>query len=489
MLTQCRSQWGKWRSSSARSGRRHRSGGSRTHAVREPRPSLDGMEGGASANGAAAAAGEAQHEAVTTPGASLPAASPPASPGALGGGAAARRAEGDTALVAFSGGTAFNGVVKSLKQWTHTVAHVLPVSDDGGSTAEIVRVLGGPAVGDIRSRCLRLSDDATTEARAVRALLGHRLPRESGEARLEWYEIVEGRSPLWDGVSAPYKHTIRSFLVHFHSQILRHATEHFEFANGSIGNFFFAGARIFFRSLDAAIFLYCRVSGIPPETEVLPVTSANNILTLGAELENGTLVRGQSEISHPATHSTIVDKSSGDALPSPVRRVLYLSTEGDDAQGLHEVFPSVNEGVISSLLGADAVVYGIGSLYTSICPCLILQGVGEAIAERNCAKVLMLNGAYDRETDGMKASDVVAAITSALNRQHTRGQVPALDHSPGDYVTALIAPEDGELRVDRKKLERMGVRNIVTVRARDGYYDPDALVNALKGVVALQKAV
>ena len=37
------------------------------------------------------------------------------------------------------------------------------MSDDGGSTAEIVRVLGGPAVGDIRSRCLRLADDSNTE--------------------------------------------------------------------------------------------------------------------------------------------------------------------------------------------------------------------------------------------------------------------------------------------------------------------------------------
>jgi hypothetical protein len=40
------------------------------------------------------------------------------------------------------GGTAFNGVVEELKKVTTRVAHVLPVSDDGGSTAEIVRVLG-----------------------------------------------------------------------------------------------------------------------------------------------------------------------------------------------------------------------------------------------------------------------------------------------------------------------------------------------------------
>ena len=50
-----------------------------------------------------------------------------------------------------------------LRTFTTRVAHVLPVSDDGGSTAEIVRVLGGPAVGDIRSRCLRLADDRDAE--------------------------------------------------------------------------------------------------------------------------------------------------------------------------------------------------------------------------------------------------------------------------------------------------------------------------------------
>ena len=59
-----------------------------------------------------------------------------------------------------------------LRSLTTCVAHVLPVSDDGGSTAEIVRVLGGPAVGDIRSRCLRLADDSNAEVRPA----GDKLP-------------------------------------------------------------------------------------------------------------------------------------------------------------------------------------------------------------------------------------------------------------------------------------------------------------------------
>lgn len=207
-------------------------------------------------------------------------------------------------LVVFSGGTAFNGVAGlflfilsdaciltqplplflrrkmspftgHLQQLTQRVAHVLPVSDDGGSTAEIVRVLGGPAVGDIRSRCLRLADDTNEEVRpfwqepgmcvytlleghqhvslaktslgqtlqslalqaeAVRSLLAHRLPGSSpAAAKAEWHDIVDGEHDLWRGVSEPYKHTIRAFLVYFNTQIQRQATERFNFRNGSVG--------------------------------------------------------------------------------------------------------------------------------------------------------------------------------------------------------------------------------------------------------------
>jgi hypothetical protein len=90
------------------------------------------------------------------------------------------------ALVVFSGGTAFNSLAGQLRQLTTRVAHVLPVSDDGGSTAEIVRVLGGPAVGDIRSRCLRLADDHGGEVghmlrpRAARAITRSRAQQLEG---------------------------------------------------------------------------------------------------------------------------------------------------------------------------------------------------------------------------------------------------------------------------------------------------------------------
>ena len=42
-----------------------------------------------------------------------------------------------------SGGTGGNAICSAFDD----VCHVLPVSDDGGSSSEIIRVLGGPSIG------------------------------------------------------------------------------------------------------------------------------------------------------------------------------------------------------------------------------------------------------------------------------------------------------------------------------------------------------
>ena len=39
----------------------------------------------------------------------------------------------------------------------------------------------------------------------------------------------------------------------------------------------------------------------------------------------------------------------------------------------HEVFPAPNAAVLAEVAGADAIIYAMGSLYTSICPSLVLQ--------------------------------------------------------------------------------------------------------------------
>ena len=135
---------------------------------------------------------------------------------------------------------------------------------------------------------------------------------------------------------------IRAFLVHFHNQVLqahngvRQSRSHpgFDFTGGSIGNFFFAGARTFFGSLPAAIFLFSKVAGIPSGSRVLPAVISEDRILLGAELRDGTRIRGQYCISHPQPkqqqrrHKQVVKKGPGDTMSSlhssPISKITYL---------------------------------------------------------------------------------------------------------------------------------------------------------------------
>jgi 2-phospho-L-lactate transferase/gluconeogenesis factor (CofD/UPF0052 family) len=110
-------------------------------------------------------------------------------------------------VVVISGGTAANSLVSAFASLAgpSQLTYVLPIrssphfptftdgSDNGGSTSEISRVLGGPGIGDIRSRLIRLMNDGTPEQAAIKKLMSYRLSRHDGNAaRTEWLEIVEG---------------------------------------------------------------------------------------------------------------------------------------------------------------------------------------------------------------------------------------------------------------------------------------------------------
>ena len=323
-----------------------------------------------------------------------------------------------------------------------------------------------------------------------------------------------------------------------------HAAHEFDFSNGSVGNFFFAGARIFLNSLNAAIFLFSRVSGIARETEVLPAlrSETDKVVVLGAELADGALVRGQNAISHPAeapssergqpdASPTLVRKGTGGAwrpLPSPIRRVLYVAPDARGACAAQrgasavEVAPPVNPLVLRKLREADAIVFGCGSLYTSrpgvgavgdeaeaplsrytsICASLIVEGVGEAVAARRDApKVLMLNASPDRETHRalrgdtvaeraapMAASDYVRAVARALNREGSAGG--SLAHPASAFVDVLLYPKGCEaaIPIDRDELTRLGVRAVAVDSTRDAQgrplYDPQGVLAALSAVLA-----
>ncbi|KAL0094814.1 hypothetical protein F4703DRAFT_1040025 [Phycomyces blakesleeanus] len=354
-------------------------------------------------------------------------------------------------FVIFSGGSACNFIAPAFQSISSDVCYVLGISDNGGSTSELLRVLGGPSIGDIRSRLIRLinvNQSDSVELRAIKDLLNYRLPSDGQEHAIlnEWSLIVEGRHRLWNNISTEKKEAIRGFLVLFNFEILKRAYKHFNYRNGSIGNFFLTGARLFFGSLEAAIFLFSSITAIREPTHVVPVINTNHTAAIAARLENGEVLHGQCDISHPGENGApnvrlmnpidafsrlalpgspdpyeddctqnngnlVFSKTTEERLPAVIDRVYYINEYGQ------EIYPIPNPKVIVQLATSTTLVYSIGSLYTSILPCLILRGVGNAIARSPTLrhKVLLLNGHNDRETGDFCAIDFIQKITEALN--------------------------------------------------------------------------
>ena len=168
-------------------------------------------------------------------------------------------------IVVFSGGSAANSLVdvfNEIREANHncSLSYVIPISDNGGSSSELIRVFGGPGmichtetvarsltsrsgIGDVRSRLVRLIPNDGDEAKATKDFFNYRLPKAYAPARLEWLDIVEGTHGLWTGISSPKKELIRSFLTSINSEAIKRIrpTSRFDYSGASIGNLFLTG--------------------------------------------------------------------------------------------------------------------------------------------------------------------------------------------------------------------------------------------------------
>lgn len=116
---------------------------------------------------------------------------------------------------------------------------------------------------------------------------------------------------------------------------------------------------------------------------ILPATLENVVLR--ARLADGRLVSGESRISK--SRSPIVRIATSPPAPKPA------------------------PGVLSALREADLIVFGPGSLFTSVLPNLLVRGVTGAIARSGAVRVLVGNlMTQPGETGGFAAEDHLAAI-------------------------------------------------------------------------------
>lgn len=425
------------------------------------------------------------------------------------------------------------------------LSYVIPISDNGGSSSELIRVFGGPGIGDIRSRLVRLipGSDTDAERASIKGLFNHRLSSDPVQAKLQWLDIVEGRDELWTNISSEKRELIRSVFNLVNLEIVKRArpSSVFNFAKASIGNLFLTGGRVFTGSLESAIYLLSTICSIPPTVCALPAINTNFTHHISAGLADGTQITGQNSISHPSAPTALPDDEIGNGggsgsgsgvsqrqrlremdehdliedatLPGslPTLRKQYINFSKADEEDLparisriwyinpygHEIWPHANPKVVDAIRRAGAVIYSIGSLYTSIIPSLVLRGVGAALAGSGVRyKVLILNSSIDRETGPstapLTATDFVLAIARAA--AESQGDFASSNDEGRDrgedvarYITHMIYLDgEGAPKVNKEELAGMGIECIrVYGRRVDGIlrYDEAGLARALEAVI------
>src|SRR5215510_14902551 len=238
---------------------------------------------------------------------------------------------GGQKLVAIGGGTGLSTLLAGLKQlvgktqeelWIGSLSAIVTVSDDGGSSGRLREELQMLPPGDIRNCMIALSEDANLISRLFR----HRF-RGDGEL-----------------------------------------------GGHSFGNLFLAALTEITGDFTEAIRLSSEV--IASKGHIYPATLSD--VRLVAELEDGSIVRGETHIS---------------ASKVPIRR-LHLEPE--------ECLPLPQ--ALNAIRVADIITVGPGSLYTSILPNLLVAKVERVIGQSSATKIFVSNlMTQPGETDGYSA--------------------------------------------------------------------------------------
>ena len=203
-------------------------------------------------------------------------------------------------------------------------------------------------------------------------------------------------------------------------------------AGQAFGNLLLAALNGISDSFDQAVARMSEVLAITGQ--ILPVTNAN--VQLEAVFENGCRVVGESKI--------FAVKKEQDCRIKQVRL-------------LPEHTPALPQ-ALEAIRTADLIVLGPGSLYTSVIPNLLVEGVVDAICASDAIKLYVCNiMTQDGETEGMTAADHV----SALLRHGSPGLVDLCLTNcapiPPNLVERYKAEDAAPMVVDRTRLEALGV--------------------------------
>jgi uncharacterized cofD-like protein len=240
---------------------------------------------------------------------------------------------GQPRIVIIGGGTGLPVLLRGLKQHPVDITAIVTVADDGGSSGRLRDDLHIPPPGDIRNVLAALSD-------------------------------VE---PL---IEEMFQHRFKTSN---------------ELSGHSLGNLILAAMTSITGDFVHAIQEMSKVLNV--HGKVLP--AANTSVVLHAEMEDGTIISGESKI------------------PFSGKKINRVFLTPHNIRPLPETVQAIRQ--------ADLIIIGPGSLYTSILPNLLVPKLGKEVCRSSAKKVYICNLMTQAgETFGYTASDHVKAIHDHL---------------------------------------------------------------------------
>jgi uncharacterized cofD-like protein len=193
---------------------------------------------------------------------------------------------------------------------------------------------------------------------------------------------------------------------HLLSKLFQFRFEHGDLEGHSFGNLFVAALSHITGDFSQAVQMSSQI--LATRGRIFPATNTN--VTLAAEMDDGSVVRGETNIT--ASKHSIVELRLEPAMADPLPETL------------------------DAIANADLITLGPGSLYTSLITNLLVRGIPEALAASKATKVYVCNlMTQANESLGLTASQHIEKIL-----QHAGGlKAPIFDYAL--INTGTISPE------------------------------------------------
>ncbi|WP_313805244.1 YvcK family protein [Cytobacillus sp.] len=302
-------------------------------------------------------------------------------------------------IVIIGGGTGLPVLLRGLKQYPVDITAIVTVADDGGSSGRLRNDLHIPPPGDIRNVLAALSD-------------------------------VE---PL---IEEMFQHRFKTSN---------------ELSGHSLGNLILAAMTSITGNFVHAIQEMSKVLNV--RGKVLP--AANQSVVLHAEMEDGTVVSGESKIPYSGKKIKKVFLTPKHIKPLPE--------------------------TISAIRKADLIIIGPGSLYTSILPNLLVPKLGHEVCRAKAKKVYICNLMTQAgETFNYTASDHVKAIYDHMSCAFMNTILVNSEDIPDDIQERYSEEMSKPVIFDTERLQELGMEVIPgeIVSEKDGVIRHDTKVVA-----------